>query len=179
MTSICDRYSVGVLIVQDDHLLMFERATPTVGVAPVAGHVDDHGLPADAARAEVFEEVGLTVTSLSFVTSGWRPNRCRRQVPAGNVPGHYWTVFRAEVSGALTPSLRETRNASWLDRSEIQLLAARTVSYAYGAINETEFAAAPGLEPVWLEWLYEAGIVEVTDDALARVDELAARPVSM
>ncbi|MFC3981410.1 NUDIX hydrolase [Streptosporangium jomthongense] len=177
MTKICDRYSVGVLITSQDRYLMFERATPPVGIAPVAGHVDDHGIPADAARAEVFEEVGLTVDSLSLVTSGWRPNRCRRPVPAGGLPGHYWTIFQAQVSGTLNSSAREARNARWLDRPEIQRLAARTVSYAYGAISAAEFSAAPGLEPVWLEWLHEAGIVEVTDDALTRVEDLAARPL--
>ncbi|MFC3981413.1 hypothetical protein [Streptosporangium jomthongense] len=41
MTKIYDRYSVGVLIFQNDHLLMLERATPPLGVAPAAGRIND------------------------------------------------------------------------------------------------------------------------------------------
>lgn len=58
----CDHMSVGVLIQNDaGEYLMFERATAPAWIAPPAGHVDDHGEAEDAARAEMSEEVGLTV----------------------------------------------------------------------------------------------------------------------
>lgn len=63
----CDHASVGVLISSPDGLLVFERATPPAGIAPVAGHLDRHGGPEAAAHAEVTEEVGLTVTHLHLL----------------------------------------------------------------------------------------------------------------
>ncbi|MFE3517574.1 NUDIX hydrolase [Streptomyces sp. NPDC059166] len=101
----CDHTSVGVLIPGPEGLLMFERATPPTGLAPVAGHIDQHGSPEQAARSEVAEEVGLTVTRLHPLLTQWRPNRCRR-TPTGPV-GHQWWILQAEVRGTLRPSARE------------------------------------------------------------------------
>ncbi|MFF8011757.1 NUDIX hydrolase, partial [Streptomyces parvus] len=106
----CDSTSVGILIT--DHrgrYLVVERATLPHGTAPAAGHIDDHGRSEDAARAEVEEELGLTVTGLTRITGGWRENRCR-WLPGACGTGHEWTVFQAAVSGELVPSARETRN---------------------------------------------------------------------
>ncbi|MEV7012007.1 NUDIX domain-containing protein [Streptosporangium sp. NPDC051022] len=179
-TKICDGYSVGVLVRDDkDRYLLIQRGTAPAGWAPVAGHVDNHGTSEDTARQEVYEEVGLTVHGpLEQVTGGWRPNRCRRVLPADRQAGHYWFVYQVEadaVSGTLTPSARETRGAAWLGVGELQHLADRAVAYAHGAVSDAEWAADPGLEPVWAEWLVEAGIVTVSGDDLARLDELAAR----
>jgi ADP-ribose pyrophosphatase YjhB (NUDIX family) len=80
---------------------------PPAGIAPVAGHVDQHGGPEHAACAEVGEEVGLVVTSLHLVTSVCRPNRCRRLTR--NRVGHQWSIYRAEASGQIRSSPRETR----------------------------------------------------------------------
>lgn len=106
-TKHCDHAAVGVHISSPTGLLVFERARPPAGIAPGAGHVDQHGGPEQAARAEVAEEVGLTVRSLHLLTTAWRPNRCRR--PAKNRVGHYWSVYRAEVSGQIRPSALEVR----------------------------------------------------------------------
>lgn len=108
----CDNTSVGIVIT--DHqgrYLMFDRATFPPGTAPAAGHIDDHGTAEDAGRAEVEEELGLTVTGLTHVTGGWRDNPCRR-LPGARSTGHRheWTVYRATVTGDLTPSAHETKN---------------------------------------------------------------------
>jgi hypothetical protein len=62
----CDNTSVGIVITDhQSRYLMFDRATFPPGTAPAAGHIDDHGTAEDAARAEVEEELGLTVTGLT------------------------------------------------------------------------------------------------------------------
>lgn len=177
MTTIktCDNASVGILIVRDGQYLVFERATFPAGVAPAAGHVfDDHAGYIEAAHAEVAEELGLTVTHLELLpVGGWRPNRCRRQ-PGERGVGHQWQLYAAEVTGDLDPSQRETRNVRWAGREELQGLAYLTVGYAHRWFNDEEFAARPGLEPVWVRWMAELGIIDVSGDDLVLIEALAA-----
>ncbi|MEU8199317.1 NUDIX hydrolase [Microbispora amethystogenes] len=175
MTKVCDNASVGVLVT-DDHgkWLMFERATFPPGVAPAAGHVfDDHDGYEDAARAEVAEELGLTVTALELLpVGGWRPNRCRRH-PGPRGVGHQWQVYQATVTGDLAPSARETRNVRWLTASDLQTLSDRTAAYAGGRLTDREFAASPGIEPVWVRFLAELGLVRIGGTDLAAIDKAA------
>jgi ADP-ribose pyrophosphatase YjhB (NUDIX family) len=170
----CDNASVGVLIVRDGRLLMFDRNTEPVGCAPVAGHVfDAHTSYDDAARAEVAEELGLTVETLELTpVGGWRGNRCRR-LPGPNGVGHQWRVYLATVSGDLKPSPRETRNARWLDPAHLQQLARWTVMHARGEISADEFAADPGIEPVWCRFLMDLGFIRLSAADLDRVETVA------
>ncbi|MGA5819960.1 NUDIX hydrolase [Kitasatospora sp. NPDC094028] len=168
----CDNTSVGVVIT--DHqgrYLMFDRATFPVGTAPAAGHIDDHGSARDAARAEVEEELGLTVTGLTRVTGCWRDNPCRRR-PGARGTGHDWTVYRATVTGDLAPSARETKNVRWIPPAALQELVDRTVAYAHGWVTDAEFEAEPGIEPVWVQWLADIGAVRVSPDELRQVEQL-------
>lgn len=170
---VCDNTSVGVIITNTDgDFLIFDRNTFPPGVAPVAGHVDTHGTVRDAAEAEVREEVGLTVVSLSEITTGWRNNRCRR-LPGPRGVGHQWTVFHAVVTGDLNPSTRETRNARWVPAGELQDLADRTSAHAFGFVTDADFAASPGLEPVWGQWLDATGAIDLSPGELRNIDRLA------
>jgi len=46
MTPQCDNKAVGVLIFdKDDRMLLLKRGRYPMGYAPVAGHIDDHGVP--------------------------------------------------------------------------------------------------------------------------------------
>lgn len=174
--STCDSTSVGV-IVADGHgnYLLFDRATFPPGAAPPAGHVDDHGSYQAAAHAEVAEETGLTVVSLQYVTGGWRDNRCRRDPgPWPATIGHQWSVYLATVTGDLQPSPRETRHARWLNRRDIQALSARTVEYAYGNVSAEDWLRSPGIEPVWVRWLSDAGLIVQSTDCEGAVELLAA-----
>ncbi|MDI6098186.1 NUDIX hydrolase [Actinoplanes sp. NEAU-A12] len=175
VTKRCDNTSVGVLITnREGQHLLFARNTPPVGIAPAAGHVDEHGSPEQAARTEVAEELGLTVTTLIPLAQQWRTNICRRQHgPHG--PGHHWTVYRAEVTGTITASPREARNPRWYTTTELQYLAERTADRARGRISVAEFAANPGLEPVWVGFLYHAGLITLSLRDLDRVDYLASQ----
>lgn len=170
---VCDNASVGVIVKNAaGEYLMFERATFPPGVAPAAGHVDEHGTVEEAARAEVHEELGLTVDFLMRVGGGWRRNRCRRQ-PGPRGIGHQWTVFHATVTGDLNPSARETRNARWITADELQTLADRTATYARGALTDAQWAETPGIEPVWIAWLYDLWAIHLAPDDMTSIDQLA------
>lgn len=156
--SVCDGTSVGVLVVDEPgNLLMFERATFPVGLAPVAGHLDDHGDAFAAAEAEVGEELGLKIVDTPrLLAHGWRPNVCQRTPDATPVlhrPGHFWTVLVASVEGTLDPSPRETRNARWMSLDEVAEHARITAAWVAGDVADETFATAPGLEPVWMRWI--------------------------
>lgn len=187
MTWTCDNASVGVLISDAaDRWLLLHRATPPAGIAPCAGHVfDDHAVRTvdgqidatasyrAAAVAEVREELGLTVTaeSLALVASGWRTAACRRR-PGPRGVGHDWRVYHAPATGTLAPSTRETKGARWYTRPELQALAERTADYARGRLTDADFTAAPGIEPVWCQWLHETSLIRLAEDALDVIDDL-------
>jgi 8-oxo-dGTP pyrophosphatase MutT (NUDIX family) len=174
----CDNASVAALIFDDEgRLLVFDRNTDPAGVAGPAGHIDSHGSAWSAVYAEVSEEVGLTVVSADLVAGGWRPNRCRRQ-PGPRGVGHQWQVFDVYVTGDLKPSARETRNVRWLRREEVEALTTRTIQYARGFISGMEFRAAPGIEPVWVQWLAEAGLVDFSADDAELLDKVSADPLN-
>ena len=124
------------------------------------------------------EELGLRVTGLTQVTGGWRSNACRRMTgPRG--AGHLWVVYRAGVTGELAPSARETRNVRWMSAAELQEHADTTAAYAHGIITAAAFGARPGIEPVWVMWLADAGLVTATTHDLAAIENLAeASPVT-
>ncbi len=166
----CDHTSVGVLVPGPEGLLVFERARPPAGLAPVAGHIDQHGSPEQAARNEVAEEVGLTVTRLHPLLTQWRPNHCRR-TPSGPV-GHQWWIFQAEVRGTLRFSAREVRAPRWVRPERLQHTALRTVDYAEGRLTRTEFESRPGLAPVWCHFLHALQLITLPPSALARIDTI-------
>lgn len=133
--SVCDHTSVGVLMLDAQRrLLLFERATFPPGLAPPAGHVDRHGSFEDAARAEVKEEVGLSVETLRLVGRGRTENPCRR------IGGswHYWEIFQGTATGELRLSPREAENAGW---------------YAMATLSAMAIDSGGPLEPVWRYWL--------------------------
>ncbi|MDS1271549.1 NUDIX hydrolase [Lipingzhangella sp. LS1_29] len=161
MPKMCDQRTVGVLVTNErGQTLLIRRGTAPSGFAPVAGHADldtagDHSALAtlaDVATAEVSEEVGLDVTTLSAtsVTERWIPTWCRRTRPAGvTESGHFWTVYTATATGSLRPDPRETQGAGWYTKAEMQRLAARTAAFAIGRLSVREWEQHPGLEPVW------------------------------
>lgn len=175
VTARCDNASAGVLIRRDGRYLTLTRVRPPAGVAPVAGHIDEHGNPMAAARAEVAEEVGLTVVALARVITGrWRTNVCRRH-PGPLGLGHKWTVYLAEVTGDLNPDEREARDLAWYSPAQLQILADHTTRYAQGHLSEEAFTARPGLEPVWAEFLAELHIIDLRPAELAAIDAAASR----
>lgn len=148
---VCDNTSVGIIIRKDDKVLLIERKKPPFGFAPPAGHVDDHGSFEQAAKDEVYEEVGLTVVGLKLVDERKRENYCRRK----GGTWHQWKLYEAEVEGELDPSRDETKQAGWYSKEQIEGLAQRTEKYLAGEIPEEEWQNNPGLETTWLQWSKE------------------------
>ncbi|WP_395577241.1 NUDIX hydrolase [Streptomyces sp. BK79] len=166
----CDHASVGVLITSPSGLLVFERANPPAGIAPVAGHIDQHGGPEQTARDEVSEEVGLTVTDLHPLLNQWRPNHCRRTT--SGLVGHHWWIFQAEVHGSLSPSPREVRALRWIRPDQLQQHALRTAAYAKGCLGRAQFEREPGLEPVWCRFLHDLELVTLSSADLDRIEDV-------
>lgn len=159
---LCDHQSVGVIVTDaDERLLLLNRAKPPAGKAPIAGHVDEHGTPRNAAEAEAFEEAGLALTSLVPAAEGQLPNVCRRPASHTKHDGHFWTIFEAMVdSPQVTFSADETHGGGWYTSRQVQELADQTIAAiknGYGLI---------GLEPVWVHWLGELGYIRVNHEDL-------------
>ncbi|GAA3096389.1 Pycsar system effector family protein [Streptosporangium carneum] len=171
----CEHRSVGV-IVQDaaGQYLMFEQATAP-GIAPPAGHLAPYGEPEQAARALVAEQTGLIVGHLTPVTAGWRPGRYDRCTGVDR-SGHYWHLFQTTLTGEVAPSVRAAGRPRWLMAHQVQALAYRTVDHAHGLITDEQFAACPGLAPVWVDLLATAHVIVIDDLDLALVEDLATRP---
>lgn len=165
MAQICDHTSVGILVKSTGRLLLIERRKYPIGFAPPAGHVDNYKGENDepnfeaAARAELFEEVGLTALELKLVAEGRKENPCRR--PGGT--WHYWKVYCAVVSGNVRPSPKEVKRFEWCSISRLRALAERTREFKAGKVTQADWDSRPGLEPVWLEWLTELKLLEDSD----------------
>lgn len=164
-TKLCDNLSVGVVICDKrGRIALLERARTPVGIAPPAGHVDNHGSPRQAAVDEVKEELGLKVdiTHLQPTTIQNRrvDNPCRR--PGGD--HHNWWIYSTDrYEGELRPDPEEAKGASWFDRAQLQTLVERTYSFQTGLIPAHDYQANPGLEPVWIDFLVELGYCSTAD----------------
>lgn len=154
----CDGASVGVLVTDERGRVLVGTRADGAGLAPIAGHVwDEHDSYEDAAAAEVWEETGMRVTKLEYVTGGWRANRCKRgDSPHG--PGHHWQVFRATATGTPHSADGSMLDLHWADHVELNRAKWRTLQRAQARISDAEWTADPGLEPVWVQWLHVAGI---------------------
>jgi 8-oxo-dGTP pyrophosphatase MutT (NUDIX family) len=146
--------SVGIVVRRGAEVLLIERRTPPIGFALPAGHVDNHGTFENAACVELLEEVGLVAERLTLIGEGRRNNYCRRI----NGTWHYWKIFEADVSGTVRLSTRETRGSIWASPQFVNKLIARTDRYLKNLIDESEWIASPGLEPVWADWFRELRI---------------------
>jgi 8-oxo-dGTP pyrophosphatase MutT (NUDIX family) len=138
---------------------MIGRALPPYGYAPPAGHVDGRVSFEEAARSELFEEVGLKCGSLELLLEDVVANRCKR------VGGdwHRWQVFSAdEVTGVVRPSPREVKTLKWQSRGELNRLNGQLLA------NETK----DRLEPVWAILLSKLGIVSLSEPQLRTVYRL-------
>lgn len=151
----CDNTSVGVLISNDNRLLLIQRARPPFGWAPPAGHVDGDPSAGVAGIREVREETGLVVASLEVLRRIEKQNTCRR-----GGTWHAWTICRAvTTSSVLTLNRAEATDALWLCPQGLAHMAQRTDAYVTCRLNEHEWRLSPGLEPVWCELLRMVGVL--------------------
>lgn len=76
------------------------------------------------------------------------------------------------MSGQIRASAQEVRVPRWLHQDQLQQHALRTAAYAEGRLSEEQFAAEPGLEPVWVRFLHELELVRLPDDALSLIEKV-------
>lgn len=161
MSKICDHSSVGMIVWQNEKILLIERMKIPYGFACPAGHVDSdldsNGLPdyEAAAKRELSEEVGLNEVSKKLLLELDKPNHCRRE----DGSWHHWRVYQVETKGELKRSEDETKQADFYSLSDVKLLAEKTKSYLNGEISDDVWQRNPGLEPVWLEFFQELKII--------------------
>lgn len=155
MAKLCDNKSVGMLVWQNDQLLLIERKKPPFGFAPPAGHVDDDKSFEVAAKRELKEEVGLEADMIELLIEGHKNNPCRRE--GGN--WHYWKIYKVEAEGEIKRSKDETKQVNFYNKNDLLALADKTEKYLRGDINQNDWETSPGLEPVWYEWLKELKII--------------------
>lgn len=153
----CDNKSVGVIITNsEDEILLIQRARFPFGLAPPAGHVDDHGSLKKAAVEEVSEETGLVISESKLVTKiadRMVQNRCRRTGGSH----HVWNVYSTDqYTGELSAKLDEAKTARWYSPAAIQEIADYTQSHAAEKARESSQV----IEQVWLDFFIELGIVQ-------------------
>jgi hypothetical protein len=170
----CDNASVGILISDDrGRHLMFDRNTLPDGCAGRRARVRR---PRQLPQCRVCRSRRGTRAqrraSHAAAGRGWRNNLCNRG-PGRLGTGHQWRIYQAAVSGELNPSPRETRNVRWLSPTEIQRLAERTAAHAHGRIAAGEFAAAPGIEPVWAAFLADLHLITMGGADLEAIERVA------
>jgi len=157
----CDNMSVGVIIQSPEgEFALLKRARFPIGIAPPAGHIDEHGQPEQAAVTEVQEELGLVLAinglRNTVIQDRRVNNQCRR--PSGD--HHKWWVYESnDYSGKLAPDVDETQGAGWYNPDQLQALADRTKAFQARQLSQDEWEVSPGLEEVWLDFLTELGYV--------------------
>lgn len=127
-------YSVGALIEMDGKYLLIDRAKPPFGFAGLAGHIDEGETEIEALIREVEEESGLKVEEYKLLFEeevGW--NVCNK-----GVTGHFWYLFKCEVSGEIKIDSEEEKSIGWYSKKEIKNLK---------------------LEPVWEYWFRKLVII--------------------
>lgn len=159
---VCDHTSVGVVLEdKQGNVLLLKRAKFPVGMAPPAGHIDDHGSPEQAAVDEVREEVGLMILPTALNKTAIQKRRTN--LPCRRIDGdhHDWWIYKAtDYSGDLRPSEDETKGAAWYSPGELQALADRTREFKAGGITIADYQANPGFDEVWLGFMVELGYVK-------------------
>jgi ADP-ribose pyrophosphatase YjhB (NUDIX family) len=155
MSKICDHTSVGMLVWEEDSLLLIERAQYPFGFAIPAGHVDGDASYEESAIRELQEEVGLEAKELNLLVEERKENPCRRE----DGTWHYWKIFDVTTSGSLDRSLDETKQVGWYTKEQVRDLGSRTEKYTAGEISEEEWEKSPGLEPIMYEWFKELRIL--------------------
>jgi len=173
----CDGTRAAALVTHPaGELLLVEPLAPVwayslLGMAPPGTHVSHHTpidtTPLDAAYLFTAQHETIENTSLRFEPGSIRlvvdreaPDACHLPPNPHRSRGHYWRVFAARAVGELgkSPTMRSTR---WVNRSELQVLANRTISWTLGDVTDEQFHDTPGLRPVWVWWLHLLQMIEV------------------
>lgn len=127
-------YSVGIILREQERVLLIDRNTPPYGLAGIAGHLEENEEPSAAIKREVLEETGLELVVARLIHEEFVPlNTCSR-----GIPGHYWYLFEGEVGGNPTINTREVKSVAWYSLHDLAQLS---------------------LEPVWRYWFEQLGLI--------------------
>lgn len=162
MDKVCDHASVGVVVRNiDGEFALLKRARFPIGIAPAAGHIDEHGSPEQAALDEVEEELGLVIEPNDLIKTNINNRRINNRCRRADGDHHMWTVYEAEqFLGDISPDPIEAQDAGWYSAAQLQRLAKRTKARKAGKVTDEDWAANPGLEEIWLDFLTELGYVK-------------------
>ena len=127
-------YSVGALIKKGDKYLLIDRVDPPLGLAGLAGHINEGEVPEETLLRKVREESGLTIKNHSLLFEeevGW--NWCR-----AGVQSHYWYIYKCEVEGEVQNNPEASKSIGWYSADEIKKLK---------------------LEPAWKYWFKKLKLI--------------------
>jgi len=155
MSKLCDHTSVGMLVWENNKLLLIERRKPPFGFAPPAGHIDGDNSFEESAQRELREEVGLGIKKLQLLIEGRMDYPCRRE--DGN--WHYWKIFQVETNDDIKINLDEVKQANFYAKDDLLTFSIKTEKYLRGDIKQNDWEKSPGLELVWYEWLKKLNII--------------------
>ncbi len=162
---ICCGTSVGCIVINQNHeFLLIKRTKGVLGYAPVGGHaLDEHKSFADAAVAELSEEVGIEIEEKDLQeimnARGTYSNKCSRM----NGDKHEWKIYLVNVSGRPGKSTSDdgVKGFEWVKRDKILELANKTREWIKnGSKQEDE----DHLEPVWVEHFKKSGLFPEFND---------------
>lgn len=179
-TKLCDHIVVGNIIKgtgrpgcgPKGQCLISKRRKRPKGWSPVTGHKDDHGTVLSALAAETREETGLVIMDYRLIIENvWRPSACPR-ISQRLSPGHTWTIWETECYGDPTEAPDENLDLTWVSAEHLALLAKATYAYACGYLTHGEWDEDPGMEPIWVRPYVLAGVFEMAETQLRKIDQL-------
>ncbi|MFI6513325.1 Pycsar system effector family protein [Streptosporangium sp. NPDC050855] len=163
----CDNRRVGILLdAGAGRWLMLHSAN---GITGLTGHVDSYPNPEQAARALVADALDLTLTGLELVATTWRGDHCERLAGSDSPDGHNWHLYRARVDLEAL-GIAQLQAVHCYTAEQLKERASRTALYASLQLSDAEFAADPGIAPVWVEWLITADVITMADGEKASID---------
>ncbi len=143
-------HSVGAVIERDGKYLLIGRAQLPIGIAGLAGHVDEGEEPYTALVREIREESGLIVRHAKVLFEEELPwNICSRGITT-----HRWTLYACDVEGEPERNEEETTSIGWYSAEEIKDLP---------------------LESVWRYWFERLGVLEEARIIDERVRHIAQK----
>lgn len=106
--------SVGVLVFNEDKMLMFKRTIFPFAVTIPSGHLDVGEDPYTAAKRELKEETRLKVASLDLLTvEPVEGDQCRR-----GANNHLWHLYKVDVKNPKVIINDEGGKPIWLNRED-------------------------------------------------------------
>lgn len=107
----------AALIIRDNKILLTQRRTYPFGLEVPVGHLEHDETIEETLRREIYEEVGLRVTSATLMMQAEQPeSHCRYGAAIEE-----WAVFLVDVEGYDFVANNEIESAVWLSLDNLPL----------------------------------------------------------